>query len=90
MSVKRLCLISMMLAIAIVVNILESFIPVMIPGVKLGLANIIILIMLYEFRSHEAFLVDLFRIILVGLLRGSFLTPTFWSVSDTHLRAHET
>ncbi|MDE5715973.1 MAG: Gx transporter family protein [Anaeroplasmataceae bacterium] len=77
MSVKRLCLISMMLSIAIVVNLLESFIPMFVPGVKLGLANIIILIMLYEFRVTEAFFVDLLRIILAGLLRGSFLTPTF-------------
>ncbi len=77
MSVKRLCIISMMLAIAIVLNIIESFIPMIVPGVKLGLANIIILIMLYEFRSIEAFLVDVLRILLAGLLRGSFLTPTF-------------
>ncbi|MDE7161632.1 MAG: Gx transporter family protein, partial [Anaeroplasmataceae bacterium] len=42
---KRLCVIAMLLAMAIVLNILESFIPVFIPGVKLGLANIIILIM---------------------------------------------
>ena len=74
---KRVCIISMLLAIAIVLNILESFIPLYVPGVKLGLANIIILIMLYEFKPGEAFLVDLFRIFLVGLLRGTFLSPTF-------------
>lgn len=75
---RRLCLIAMLLAMAIVLNILESFIPVFIPGVKLGLANIIILIMLYEFKSIEAFLVDFLRILLVGLLRGSFMSPTFF------------
>ncbi|MBD5390690.1 Gx transporter family protein [bacterium] len=74
---RRLCIIAMLLAMAIVLNILESFIPVFIPGVKLGLANIIILIMLYEFKPAEAFLVDLLRILLVGLLRGSFMAPTF-------------
>lgn len=74
---KRLCIISMLLAMAIVLNILESFIPVFIPGVKLGLANIIILIMLYEFKPYEALAVDVLRILLVGLLRGNFLSPTF-------------
>lgn len=74
---KRLCIISMLLAIAIVLNILESFIPVFVPGVKLGLANIVILIMLYEFKPTEALLVNLLRILLVGVLRGNLLSPTF-------------
>lgn len=74
---KRLCIISMLLAMAIVLNILESFIPFGIPGVKLGLANIIILIMLYEFKPYEALAVNVLRILLVGLLRGNFLSPTF-------------
>lgn len=76
-STKRITLIAMLLAMAIVLNILESFIPVFVPGVKLGFANIIILIMLYEFKAKEAFVVDVARIFLVGLLRGSLLTPTF-------------
>lgn len=77
MNVKRLCVISMLLAMAIVLNVLESFIPVFIPGVKLGLANIIVLIMLYEFKAWEALLVALLRVLLVGILRGTLLSPTF-------------
>lgn len=76
-DIKRLAIIAMLLAIAIVVNIVESFIPMFIPGVKLGLANVIILIMLYEFKAGEALLVDILRIVLVGLLRGTLLSPTF-------------
>ena len=78
MSIKRLAIISMLLAAAIVINYLESFIPVFIPGVKLGLANVIILIMLYEFKWHEALVVDILRILIVSLIRGSFLTPAFY------------
>ncbi len=74
---KRVCVISMLLAMAIVLNIVESFIPVYIPGVKLGLANIVILIMLYEFQPGEALAVDLLRIGLVGVLRGNLFSPTF-------------
>ena len=67
----------MLLAMAIVLNILESFIPMLIPGVKLGLANLIILIMLYEFKAREALIVNIVRILIVGIMRGNFLTPTF-------------
>lgn len=76
-NTKRIAIISMFLAMAIVLNYLESFIPVFIPGVKLGLANIIILIMLYEFKFYEVFLVNILRIIIVGLLRGTLVSPTF-------------
>ncbi len=76
-KVKRFTIIAMLLAIAIVLNVLESF-TIFIPGVKLGFANIIILIMLYEFKPAEALMVDILRILMVGLLRGSFLSPTFF------------
>lgn len=76
-NIKRLAIISMLLAMAIVLNILESFIPVFIPGVKLGLANTIILIMLYEFKPQEALAVNLARIVLVGIMRSNIFTPTF-------------
>ncbi|MBR6072215.1 MAG: Gx transporter family protein [Acholeplasmatales bacterium] len=75
--VKRWSIIAMLLAMAIVLSIMESFIPVWIPGVKLGLANVIILIMLYEFKSSEAFLVQLLRIVLASIMRGTFLGPSF-------------
>ena len=76
-KVKRFTIIAMLLAIAIVLNVLESF-TIFIPGVKLGFANIIILIMLYEFKPAEALMVDILRIFMVGLLRGSSLSPTFF------------
>ncbi len=75
--VKRWSIIAMLLAMAIVLSIVESFIPVFIPGVKLGLANVIILIMLYEFKSSEAFVVQLLRILIASLLRGTLLGPQF-------------
>lgn len=76
-QVKRWSIIAMLLAMAIVLSIVESFIPVWIPGVKLGLANVIILIMLYELKSYEAFIVQIFRIFLASLMRGTLLGPQF-------------
>lgn len=77
-NLKRLTIISMLLAMAIVLNYLESFIPIFIPGVRLGLANVIILIMLYEFKWYEALAVDILRILIVSLIRATFLSPTFF------------
>ena len=77
-KVKRLVLIAMLLAMAVVLSYVESFIPLFVPGVKLGLANVIILIMLYEFKFYEALIVDLLRILLVSIIIGSFLNPVFY------------
>lgn len=77
-DLKRWIVISMLMAMACVLSYLESFIPVFIPGVKLGLANVIILIMLYEFKFYEAGIVDLLRIIVVALIRGTIASPTFF------------
>ena len=78
MKLRRLCILAMLNAMAIVLSMLESLIPMFIPGVKLGLANVIILIMLYEFRVYEAFIVVLLRILIVGLIRGTIFAPTFF------------
>ena len=48
-----------------------------IPGVKLGLANIVILIILYELGIVEAIVVNLLRVLVVGLVRGTFLSMGF-------------
>lgn len=77
-NIKRLSIISMLLAMAIVLSYLESFTPMFIPGFKLGLANVIILIMIYEFKYYEAFIVQITRIIIVALIRGTLLNPVFF------------
>ena len=78
MKVQKLALLGVLTAGAIVIAILESFIPsVGIPGVKLGLANIVILIILYELGIVEAIAVNLLRVLVVGLVRGTFLSMGF-------------
>ena len=78
MKVQKMALLGVLTAGAIVIAILESFIPsVGIPGVKLGLANIVILIILYELGIVEAIIVNLLRVLVVGLVRGTFLSMGF-------------
>ena len=67
MKVQKMALLGVLTGGAIVIAILESFIPsVGIPGVKLGLANIVILIILYELGIVEAIVVNLLRVLVVG------------------------
>ena len=77
-NVHKIALLGVLTAGTIVIAILESFIPsIGIPGVKLGLANIMILVILYELGILEAILVNLARVISVSLIRGTFLSMGF-------------
>ena len=72
-------LLAMLTASAIVIAIAESFIPsIGIPGIKLGLANIVILITLYEVGIIEAVFIDIIRVFIVSLVRGTFLSMGFF------------
>ena len=78
MKVHKIALLGVLTAAAIVIGILESFIPsVGIPGVKLGLANIVILIILYELGVVEALTVNLLRVFMVGALKGTIFSMGF-------------
>ena len=78
MKVQKMALLGVLTAAAIVIAILESFIPsVGIPGVKMGLANIVILIILYELGIWEAVVVNLLRVLVVSFVRGTFLSMGF-------------
>ncbi len=79
MNTKRLITLSILLSMAIVLSIVESFIPSFtIPGAKLGLANIITIVVLNLYTEKDALLIVVLRIILVGLLRGTIGFPTFF------------
>ena len=73
-----MALLGVLTAGAIIIAVLESFIPsIGIPGVKMGLANIVILIILYELGIWEAAVVNLLRVLAVSLIRGTFLSMGF-------------
>ena len=79
MKVQKIALLGVLLAATIVIAILESFIPSFtIPGIKLGFANIVILVTLYEVGILEAVFINLVRVIVVSLVRGSFLSMGFF------------
>lgn len=78
MKLKKLIFIAIMISIAIVLSIIESMISVtlfIIPGVKLGLANIITLVILYIYGEKEAFVVSILRIFIVALIYSGLFQP---------------
>lgn len=64
-------------ALAIAIHVLESAIPSPLPGIKLGLANIVTIIILIQFGWRSAAAVAMLRVIIGSLILGSFLSPTF-------------
>ncbi len=60
-------------ALALIFSYVESLIPIHlgIPGVKLGLANLIIVIALYRMNIKETFLLLITRIVLAGFMFGN-------------------
>lgn len=55
----------------------EAALPLPVPGVKPGLANIVTLLVLYRHGWRTAAWVVALRIVAGALLLGTFLTPTF-------------
>lgn len=82
MELKKFSRLSMFLSLSIVLSLIEGMIPllngIMIPGLKLGLANIIIVFVLYTYGIKEALYVSILRVFLVGLLRTGLFSVTFF------------
>ena len=63
-----------LIALALALSYLEAQLPVFfaVPGMKLGLTNIVVLIALYRMGGVSAMTINLLRIVLVSLLFGTF------------------
>ena len=63
-------------ALALIFSYVETLIPVNlgIPGVKLGLANLIIVVALYKMRLSEAYLLSAVRVLLAGFIFGNYFS----------------
>lgn len=65
-------------ALAVCIHLLESAVPMPLPGVKPGLANVVVLIVLLRHGFRMAAAVSLLRVIVGSIFIGTFLTPTFF------------
>ncbi|MBR6238039.1 MAG: Gx transporter family protein [Lachnospiraceae bacterium] len=74
MNSKRIAVVGMLLALALILSYLDSLIPMPIPvaGIKLGLANLAVLFALYKLGAPDAIIVSTTRVILTGLMFAGF------------------
>ena len=63
-------------ALALIFSYVETLIPIHlgIPGVKLGLANLIIVITLYKMGTKEAYILSIVRVVLAGFIFGNMFS----------------
>jgi len=69
----------MLIALAFIFSYIEVLIPFNfgIPGIKLGLANIVVLVALYTFGVKDAFVISCIRILLVGFTFGNLFSMLY-------------
>lgn len=62
--------------LALIFSYVETLIPIQfgIPGVKLGLANLIIVIALYRMKLSEAYILSIVRVLLAGFIFGNYFS----------------
>jgi heptaprenyl diphosphate synthase len=73
MKTKKLTVLALCIALAMIMSFIESQIPAFaaIPGIKAGLANIAVVFVLYKLGWKEAGIVSLIRVFLIGILFGT-------------------
>ncbi len=70
---RKIAYYGLLVALAFIFSYVESLFPINlgIPGVKLGLANLVVIVSLYLFGIREAAVISFIRIVLSGITFGS-------------------
>ena len=79
-NTARLTLLGLGVAVAMILSYVEFLLPPIfssVPGIKLGLPNIIIIYLLYKLGARSAAAVSLVRVVLSALLFGTVLTMLY-------------
>ncbi len=79
MKSNKIASYGLLVALAFILSYIESLfpIPVPIPGIKIGLANLVVITALYSMGTKEALVLAVIRIIMVGFTFGNPSTMIF-------------
>ena len=79
MKTKKVAFLGMCIALSMILSFVESQIPPLmaVPGVKMGLPNIVMVFMLYKIGAKDTAIVSILRVILVGILFGTPLSMIY-------------
>lgn len=72
-NAKKITVCGLMTALAMIFGYIESLIPIPlpVPGIKLGIANMAVIVVLYAIGISEAVIVDILRVILNAAMFGN-------------------
>lgn len=78
-ATRKIAVRALLVSLAMVLSYIESQIPmgVMVPGMKLGLTNLVVMVALYKLNEKEAIIINIVRIILVGFTFGNLFTVAY-------------
>ena len=79
MKTKKVAFLGLCITLAMILSFVESQIPVSvaIPGIKLGLPNLVMTFLLYKAGWKDTVIVSMIRIVLISMLFGNIQTLTF-------------
>ncbi|MFV0466180.1 MAG: Gx transporter family protein [Lachnospiraceae bacterium] len=79
MKSKKIATYGMLVALAFILSYIESIIPlpIPVPGIKIGLANLVVITALYLMGPGDALILSLLRVVLVGFTFGNMSTMMF-------------
>lgn len=85
MKTKKVAMLGLCIALSMVLSFIEHQIPplVAVPGVKVGLPNLVMVFMLYKIGWKETAIVSLIRVVLVSMLFGSVVSMAYGLVGAT-------
>lgn len=85
MKARRIAFLGLCVALSMILSYFESLIPplVAVPGVKVGLPNLVMIFMLYKIGPKETVAVSLVRVVLVSILFGSVVSMIYSLVGAT-------
>ena len=85
MKTKKVAILGLCIALSMVLSFIEHQIPplVAVPGVKVGLPNLVMVFMLYKIGWKETAIVSIVRVVLVSMIFGSVVSMAYGLVGAT-------
>lgn len=76
---KKIAYCGLFTALALIFSYVEVLIPFNfgVPGIKLGLANIVLVVALYKMKTSYVYIIMLLKVFLTGLLFGNIMSIAF-------------
>lgn len=77
---EKIAIFGMLTALAFIFSYLEHLVPLSAaapPGVKIGIANIVVMIALYLLGTKDAFIISIVRVVLVGFTFGNLYSMLY-------------